>query len=727
MEKKPNEKALKRRMLAAALGVTLSFSAFTGAAVLAMPQISVDTSRADNYDGGRLPAGLDASYYTLPQDTNAISSRNAEASLPEKYDLRDRGLVTDTRDQDPWGVCWSFGNTSSIESNAVLNGAGSASTLDYSEHYMAWFSFQPYQGEGYSYKSVRDDKNMVDFGGNRQMATADTTAWSGPISEEKAPYTDSNGTLDENGDWSLESSLREETAEVHVQNVDYLPETGIFTGTDVDEDGSTYKTGYSFDENALKAVKTALMENGVLDVSYYSAVYLPGQTAENTPIFNTTTHAQYSPRNVSANHEVSIVGWDDTYGVENFSTTPPGPGAWIVKNSWGLGSEENKSVDKDGYFYISYYDQTISEFTSYQVDVPEDGLFSYDNNYQYDFLGYKSFYSILPSENSIGGKAANVFTVEKDEILTAVSAVTVDVNSTVEVEIYKLADGADLSSAGEAVSKVTSCPAYGGFHTITLDTPVELKAGERFAVVETITGSSGGYLPIEVGYSGVFELGAGALQTIAKVEPGQSYIYSKEEDGQWLWTDLAELPKIPVDDEESMNYGNVMIKAYTEDKDATSVSLAVESFDQEGNSLGSQTITDFSTPAVLPSGTQQIALTNSVENGTVSLRVNGEAYTEGTVISSDSVVTLDIVSQPRGNNSAQYTLGFKAAEVVSDDAENGSSVTTETTAHQANGTAAKGNVLTGIQENPQSAVAASIVVLAAALGAGCIYRRRKLR
>lgn len=554
MKKKSLFKSWKRRITAGIVGVALGFMAFTGSAVLAAPVIPVDTSGIDNYNGGRLPAGLDSSYYTLPQDTNAITPRGVP--LPEQYDLRNEGLVTGTRNQNPWGACWSFGNTSSIESNAVLNGAGSAGSLDYSEHYMAWFTFQPYQGEGY--EIVEGAANALDFGGRRQMATADTTAWFGPIDETLAPYVNAAGTLDKDGDWSLSSSLRDETDEVHVQNVDYLPETGVFADTAVDKDGNTYKTGYSFDEDALKAVKSALMKNGVLDVSYYSARSLPDQEEKPTEIFNMDNHAQYSPRNASANHEVSIVGWNDTYGVENFSTTPPGPGAWIVKNSWGKGNGGPDSVDAEGYFYISYYDQTVSEFTSYQVDVPKNGLFVYDNNYQYDFLGYKSFMSVPPSEASTGNRVANVFTAEKDEVLTAVSAITVDTNSTVEVEIYRLADGADLSDAGEAVSTVTAYPTYGGFHTIELNKDVELKAGERFAVVETITGASGGYLPIEMGYSGIImQGGGGQIKSIAKIEPGQSYVGS-EENGQWVWSDMADAPAMPKG-EETMNFGNVMI------------------------------------------------------------------------------------------------------------------------------------------------------------------------
>lgn len=720
MKKKSLFKSWKRRITAGIVGVALSFMAFTGSAVLAAPVIPVDTSGIDNYNGGRLPAGLDSSYYTLPQDTNAITPRGVP--LPKQYDLRNEGLVTGTRNQNPWGACWSFGNTSSIESNAVLKGAGSAGSLDYSEHYMAWFTFQPYQGEGY--EIVEGAANALDFGGRRQMATADTTAWFGPIDETLAPYVNAAGTLDKNGDWSLSSSLRDGTDEVHVQNVDYLPETGVFTGTAVDKDGNTYKTGYSFDEDALKAVKSALMENGVLDVSYYSARSLPDQEEKPTEIFNMDNHAQYSPRNASANHEVSIVGWNDTYGVENFSTTPPGPGAWIVKNSWGKGNGGPDSVDAEGYFYISYYDQTVSEFTSYQVDVLKNGLFAYDNNYQYDFLGYKSFMSVPPSEASTGNRVANVFTAEKDEVLTAVSAITVDTNSTVEVEIYKLADGADLSGAGEAVSTATAYPTYGGFHTIELNKDVELKAGERFAVVETITGASGGYLPIEMGYSGIImQGGGGQIKSIAKIEPGQSYVGS-EENGQWVWSDMADAPAMPKG-EETMNFGNVMIKAFTVDKDdAVTAALTVESLDGQKQSLGSQEVTDFTAPVLLPAGTETIRLRATAQNGTARLSVD-----ENTEIAKadfqNTPIILSLASEPRGNNGAEYPLSFSlqtpAPSGGTDEPQPGSGGT-ETKYAEA---PAQPGVLTGLASTTNIWLPVGIIILVIVIAGVWAYLRRK--
>lgn len=81
-----------------------------------------------------------------------------------------------------------------------------------------------------------------------------------------------------------------------------LPETAVF------EDWEN-RTGYSLDQNAVAAIKSALMENGLVDVSYYGGEELPEENG-GYPILNLKTFAQYSPLWMEANHEVAIVGWD---------------------------------------------------------------------------------------------------------------------------------------------------------------------------------------------------------------------------------------------------------------------------------------------------------------------------------------------------------------------------------------------------------------------------------
>lgn len=730
MKKKSLFKSWKRQITAGILGLSLSFGAFMAPAAMAA-SFDVDTSGVDNYNGGRLPAGLDASYYSYPKDTNGIMPFSNEEELPVSYDLRkakdnEKTPVTSVKAQSPWGACWSFGTTSSIESNAIVKGAGTANSIDYSEHFLAWFTFQPTNGEGYVIKEGA--ANALDFGGRRQMTTADTAAWAGPVDENKADWTNTNGTLDKIGDWSLPASLMEQTPEadeVRVQNVDYLPETGIFTGTAEDSKGNTYKTGYSFDDKALKVIKKSLMENGVLDVSYYSARSLPGQEETGTEIFNMDNHAQYCPRNVSANHEVSIVGWNDEYSVDNFSTTPPGPGAWIVKNSWGKGDGNPGSVDKDGYFYISYYDQTISEFSSFQVDVPDgDGLYSYDSNYQYDYLGIKSFVSIPPSKENLGVKSANVFTAEKDTTLKAVSAVTAAPDSEVSIEIYKLPEGTDISQAGEPVLTQTETVDFGGYHTIDLTEGIVLKAGERFAVAQTITSDGGnkGYLPVEIGLEQELIQNGGKIESVATIEPGQSYTGTRQEDGSIKWEDIATNTEMSSGE---IYAGNAMIKAFTVDQDdAVAAALTVESLDGQKQSLGSQEVTDFSAPVLLPAGTETIRLSATAQNGTASLSVAENTEVAKADFQKTPIV-LSLTSEPRGNNGAEYTLSFNVQTAPpsggTDETQQGSG-NTETKYAEA---PVQPGVLTGLTSATNIALPIGIIVLVIVIAGVWIYLRRK--
>ena len=68
------------------------------------------------------------------------------------------------------------------------------------------------------------------------------------------------------------------------------------------------------------------------------------------------TAASCYPFDGVVNHAVTLIGWDDNYKKENFSSNSgvTTDGAWIVKNSYGT------SWGDDGYFYISYEDKSLT-------------------------------------------------------------------------------------------------------------------------------------------------------------------------------------------------------------------------------------------------------------------------------------------------------------------------------------------------------------------------------
>ena len=67
---------------------------------------------------------------------------SADAPLPEKFDQRERGIVTPVKQQNPLATCWSFGGTSAAET-AILTMLGKTydeTGIDLSERYLAYFA-----------------------------------------------------------------------------------------------------------------------------------------------------------------------------------------------------------------------------------------------------------------------------------------------------------------------------------------------------------------------------------------------------------------------------------------------------------------------------------------------------------------------------------------------------------------------------------------------------------
>jgi hypothetical protein len=293
----------------------------------------------------------------------------------------------------------------------------------------------------------------------------------------------------------------------------------------------------------ISTVKQAVMDYGSVDVSLYFDKSNMYQSSNKT----VTSAYESSKTPDNANHCVTIVGWDDDFNT--FSTTAPSSGAWLIANSYG--SDYNLSTD--GYYWVSYYDTSISEFSSYEG---EDASL-HNTIFQYDGMGYSDLY---PSKKDIS--FANIFTNEEDTAttLSSVGFYTESENQSYRVQVYRNLTKANPTS-GTLVSSCTSTGTipWSGYHTVDLADTVTVSAGETFSVVVTFyANGSTVYVPLE-GSSTSSSL------FVHSSSSGQSFLLVNASQGWMDTTAFTETTVNPVTKRKvttTVNYNNVCLKVF---------------------------------------------------------------------------------------------------------------------------------------------------------------------
>lgn len=131
-------------------------------------------------------------------------SLTAASEFPSEFDLRDLGVVTPVKLQDPWGTCWAFAATAAAETS-ILSKMGSTyaeTGLDLSERYLAWYVAQPVT-EDISSSQAGEGLHLYDenpnaiykFGGAGYCAGTLYAQGIGPVPESEYPYRGIEGKL----------------------------------------------------------------------------------------------------------------------------------------------------------------------------------------------------------------------------------------------------------------------------------------------------------------------------------------------------------------------------------------------------------------------------------------------------------------------------------------------------------------------------------------------------
>lgn len=434
-------------------------------------------------------------------------------NLPSSYSSVDRGYVTSVKNQGYYGICWAFAWLAAAESNLLRSGTKS---YDLSELQLAYGTYHTpsISRKGLEGDSLTISGDYLKSGGNNLLTTFISAAWIGAVDED----TDSAVSWDQ------------------VYDSYVMPEEYYYNHNAV-----VLSDAYWMMMKDTATVKKAIMDYGaVASGMYYDNSYRNYKDGTWSYYYNTDT---------KTNHAVTIVGWDDSFGKDNFKTAAPGDGAWLVKNSYGTGT------DNEGYVWVSYYDQSMSATNAFVVRMEADHE---DHIYQYDGSAY-------PFRNCNSNYAANVFTANGKEILKSVSFAANYENIDYYIEIYRGVK--DVPTSGMKVYEQSGHEDYAGYHKITLDQDIPLTAGEKFAIVVHLeSGSSVAYVLADRTANG------GWFQCVSHSEEGQSYTSSDKKN----WTDQSA----------SGSY-NCRIKAFTDTQAGESVDIPMTSMtlDKEELSL----------------------------------------------------------------------------------------------------------------------------------------------
>ena len=313
--------------------------------------------------------------------------------------------------------------------------------------------------------SMSNSYNVNQYdGGEYTIGMAYLAAWQGPVYEKDDPY----------GDGKTNGSL---TAVKHVQEMQII-------------DGKNYE-----------GIKEAVFQYGGVQSSLYSTIRSSQGSSE---FYNKDTSAYCYIGTEKPNHDVVIIGWDDNYPASNFNTPLEGDGAFICQNSWG------EDFGEGGIFYVSYYDTNIGTHNVVYTRVDETD--NYDHIYQSDLCGWvgKMGYD---NEEIYG---ANVFTAEGDEDVAAASFYATGADTS--YELYLVHDFEDEKSLDDRIKVAEGSCKQAGYYTVDFKTPMQVKAGERYAIVLYIK-TPGAAHPMAIEY----DSGEASLDTV-NLEDGEGYI-----------------------------------------------------------------------------------------------------------------------------------------------------------------------------------------------------------
>lgn len=388
--------------------------------------------------------------------TAPLLPARAHAAEPA-YDPRDLDLMSDTRDQSPWGMCWAFAGMAALESYAIANGLADAS-IDLSEEAVPWSILAAAkQSEGISPAFGWMTRGTRSDSGYGDMMTGYFMSEKGPKLESDIPYYRGSES-DPLGSYYTET-----------------PPAGLSTAKNVFEvTDIAYLGGASQDE-----IKDAIKKYGGVATGCDLSLEL----------YNPDTAALWSPAFAEdyENHSICIVGWDDDFPRESFvaqdGKLPERNGAWLAKNS------ELADGEIAPYIWISYEDGTILQddphSPSYAIagarPVTDRSVYALDSDGAVSTVSGEA-----PSGSDDADLAcANVYEFADDERLSEVMFMTTSKGTGYRISYYPVDENlVPIVDSSRAVILAEGTVEHAGYTTVEIDGNASLPSGYGAIAIE---------------------------------------------------------------------------------------------------------------------------------------------------------------------------------------------------------------------------------------------------
>jgi len=407
----------------------------------------------DGHGTGFIPPTMDLSYITgqrMP-DGSLVGASPPVGVPPASFDWRTlpngTSKVTSVKDQLACGACYAFAGIGNVESKVLIDTNTTPPGPDYSENNAKECNW-------------REINNWVDgFGnpwgscdGGNYYILASLFSQKGIVDETNDPYVPANTTC--NSSCPYNKTL----LDWRIISGNVVPNTTVLQNYTMTY-GPVYTTLFVDPSHGF---------NGS-----YTGSYTFNYTAYDSP-----------------NHAVLIVGWSDTLPPDQV-TGLPGKG-WIVKNSWG------PTWGAGGYFYIAYGAADIGKYSSFMYNWQ-----NYDNNGSIMYYDEDCWDASWGYSSTTGWGLCN-FTPTNNTNATRVEFWTTAATSDIDIYIYDNFNGTSLSDL--LVSQCNYSFVEPGYHSVPLNSPLPLTAGDPVIVVVKFTDVGYTY-PIPIDPNGPYETG----------------------------------------------------------------------------------------------------------------------------------------------------------------------------------------------------------------------------